>query len=85
MVDYINGVPKFVASGTLEEPLGWNNSLLIKGDVAEGVAELKRQPGKDITILGSGALGRSLLAVGLLDSKTFGTGVVYLAYQPAQS
>jgi dihydrofolate reductase len=116
MVDYINGVPKFVASGTLEEPLGWNNSLLIKGDVAEGVAELKRQPGKDITILGSGALVRSLLADGLLDelrlmvhpvvlssgerlfeaegdrkalelldSKTFGTGVVYLAYQPAQS
>ena len=67
MVDYINGVPKFVASGTLEEPLGWNNSLLIKGDVAEGVAELKRQPGKDITILGSAALVRSLLHDGLLD------------------
>ena len=116
IVDYINGVRKFVVSSTLEEPLGWNNSLLIKGDVAEGVAELKRQPGKDITILGSGALVRSLLADGLLDelrlmvhpvvlssgkrlfeaggdrkalelldSKTFGTGVVYLAYQPAQS
>ena len=67
MVDYINSVPKFVVSTTLEEPLEWNNSTLIKGDVAEGVAGLKRQPGKDITILGSGALVRSLLRAGLLD------------------
>jgi dihydrofolate reductase len=116
MVDYINSVPKFVVSTTLEEPLGWNNSTLIRGDVAEGVAGLKRQPGKDITILGSGALVRSLLgddlldelrlmvhpvvlgrgkrlfedggvqrALELVDSKTFGTGVLYLTYQPAQS
>jgi len=35
--------------------------MLIKGDVAEEIAELKRQPGKDITILGSSALVRSLL------------------------
>jgi len=67
MVDYINSVPKFVVSGTLEEPLGWNNSTLIEGDVAEGVAELKRRPGKDITIIGSGELVRSLLGEGLLD------------------
>jgi dihydrofolate reductase len=67
MVDYINSVPKFVVSTTLEEPLGWNNSTLIKGDVAEGVAGLKRQPGKDITILGSGTLVRSLLADDLID------------------
>jgi dihydrofolate reductase len=68
MVDYINSVPKYVVSGTLEEPLGWNNSTLIKGDgFAEEIAELKRQPGKDITIIGSGALMRSLLRAGLLD------------------
>ena len=67
MVDYINSVPKFVVSGTLEEPLEWNNSTLIKGEVVEGVAELKRQPGKDITIIGSAALVRSLLKAGLLD------------------
>ena len=67
MVDYINSVPKFVVSTTLEEPLGWNNSTLIKGDVAEGVAGLKRQLGKDITILGSGTLVRSLLADDLID------------------
>ncbi len=114
MVDYINGVPKFVVSTTLEEPLGWNNSALVGGEVADGVAELKRRPGKDITILGSAALVRSLLREGLLDelrlmvhpvvlgsgkrlfdegmdptslqlvdSRTFGTGVVYLTYRPA--
>jgi dihydrofolate reductase len=114
MVDYINSVPKFVVSETLEEPLGWNNSTLIDGNVTEGINELKRRAGKDITILGSGALVRTLLGEGLLDelrlmvhpivlgsgkrlfedgddrkglelidSRTFGTGVVYLAYRPA--
>jgi dihydrofolate reductase len=68
MVDYINSVSKFVVSGTLDEPLEWNNSTLIKGDdFPEGIAELKRQPGKDITILGSDTLVQSLLRDGLLD------------------
>src|SRR3712207_2766842 len=65
MVDYINSVRKHVVSRTLQEPLGWNNSTLVEGDVAEGVAELKRQPGKDITIIGSADLVRSLLDEGL--------------------
>jgi dihydrofolate reductase len=68
MVDYINSVPKFVVSATLEEPLAWNNSTLIKGDeFAEEIIELKRRPGKDIMIIGSGALVGSLLGGGLLD------------------
>lgn len=67
MVQFLNNVPKYVVSETLEEPLGWNNSTLIEGDVPEGVSDLKRQPGRDITILGSGALVRSLLRHGLLD------------------
>src|SRR5215216_4500261 len=67
MVDYINSVPKFVVSTTLKEPLVWNNSTLIKGNVAEEIIELKRRVGKDITILGSGALFRSLLGDGLLE------------------
>jgi dihydrofolate reductase len=116
MVDYINSVPKYVVSETLEETLGWNNSTLIEGDVAEEIARLKRQPREDITILGSGVLVRSLLADGLLEelrlmvhpvvlgggkrlfeeggdlkalelveSKTFGSSVVYLTYRPAQN
>jgi dihydrofolate reductase len=110
MVDYINSVPKYVVSTTLEEPLEWNNSTLIGDNVAEEILRLKQQPGENITILGSGALVLSLLrgdlidelrlmvhplilgggkrlfedgrqALELVDSKTFGTGVVYLAYQ----
>jgi len=34
MVDYLNGVPKYVVSGTLEEPLKWNNSAIIRGNMA---------------------------------------------------
>jgi dihydrofolate reductase len=65
--DYMNNTPKFVASKTLEEPLEWNNSTLIKGDVAEEITKLKQQPGKDISITGSPTLVRSLLEEDLLD------------------
>lgn len=67
MVDHLNNVPKFVVSTTLEEPLRWNNSTLINENVAEEIAALKRRPGKDITILGSGTLVHFLLQQGLLD------------------
>jgi hypothetical protein len=49
----MNGCPKFVVSTTLEESLDWNNSRLIKENVAEEVSRLKQQPGKDILIFGS--------------------------------
>ena len=65
--DYLNSTPKFVVSTTLEGPLEWQNSTLIKGNLAEEITELKRLPGKDITIIGSAALVQSLLADGLLD------------------
>ena len=70
MVDHLNSVPTYVVSGTLEEPLRWNNSTIIRGNMAEEIARLKRRPGKDITILGSGTLVRSLLRDGLLDELT---------------
>ncbi len=65
--DYMNEVPKFVVSRTLEEPLEWNNSTLLEGSLAEGLGELKRRPGKDISISGSPTLVRSLLAEDLID------------------
>jgi dihydrofolate reductase len=52
----MNGYPKYVVSTTLKELLEWNNSQLIKGNVAEEVSGLKRQPGEDILIFGSGDL-----------------------------
>jgi dihydrofolate reductase len=63
----MNGRQKYVVSTTLEEPLEWNNSTLIKGNVAEEIEKLKNQPGKDIVISGSATLVRSLLQDGLLD------------------
>lgn len=63
----MNGLPKFVASTTLEEPLEWNNSTLLKGDVAEAVAELKEQPGKDLQVIGSGDLVQTLMRHDLVD------------------
>ena len=67
MVDYINSVRKYVVSTTLQEPLGWNNSNLIQGDVKEEIATLKEQPGENITTTGSITLVRLLLEAGLLD------------------
>jgi dihydrofolate reductase len=64
---YINDAPKYVVSTTLEEPLDWRNSTLIKGDVAEAIGELTSQPGRDIAVQGSPMLVRSLLQNNLLD------------------
>jgi dihydrofolate reductase len=64
---FMNGVRKYVVSTTLKEPLGWDNSTLIKENVAEEIARLKRQTGGDISISSSGSLVRSLLRDGLID------------------
>jgi dihydrofolate reductase len=63
----MNDVRKYVVSTTLEEPLGWNNSTLIKENVAEEIAKLKEGEGGDISISGSATLVRSLLQYGLID------------------
>ena len=64
---WMNGYPKHVVSTTLQEPLEWNNSSLIAGDVAEEVGRLKQQPGKDILVFGSGKLARTLMEHDLID------------------
>ena len=63
----MNGYPKYVVSTTLEEPLEWNNSTLIEGDLAEEVSRLKQQEGKDILVFGSGQLARTLMEHDLID------------------
>jgi dihydrofolate reductase len=64
--DRMNGLPKYVVSTTLDKA-EWNNSTIIKGDVAEEVARLKQQPGQDILVAGSAALARTLQQHGLVD------------------
>lgn len=63
----LNNSLKYVASRTLAEPLPWMNSKLLPGSAEDGVATLRQQPGKDIVILGSGALVQSLLRRNLVD------------------
>jgi len=63
----LNPRPKYVVSRTLREPLAWKNSTLISDDVVERVVELKREPGKNISILGSGELVQTLIRHDLVD------------------
>ena len=63
----MNRRDKYVASTTLSEPLPWENSILLSGDVPAAVTALKQQQGKDVVILGSGQLIRSLMAHNLID------------------
>lgn len=65
--EVLDNAEKYVASTTLTEPLPWKNSTLLKGDVPHAVARLKAQPGKDIVVLGSGELVRSLMRRNLID------------------
>ena len=64
--DMMNSYPKHVVSTTLQEPLEWN-ATLVKGDFAGEVSNLKRQPGKDILVFGSGDLVNTLIKHGLVD------------------
>lgn len=63
----LNNTLKYVASRTVTQPLPWMNSKLLKGNAEEHVAELRRQQGKDIVVLGSGSLLQSLLRCRLID------------------
>ena len=63
----LNTKPKYVASGTLTEPLGWQYSTLLKGDVAEAVAALRQQDGRDLHVIGSPRLVQTLISHGLVD------------------
>jgi dihydrofolate reductase len=65
--EVLNNTPKYVASGTLTEPLPWMNSTLLRGDAGQSVAKLKEEPGKDLVVLGSGELVQSLMRHDLID------------------
>jgi dihydrofolate reductase len=62
-----NSMPKYVASTTLSEPLGWDNSHLLKGDVVEAIRELKQQDGGDLLVNGSCQLVQTLAENNLVD------------------
>jgi dihydrofolate reductase len=65
--DALNNSPKYIASTTLEEPLPWPNSTLLRGDIADAVGELKAQSGGVLAIMGSRVPIGSLMAADLID------------------
>jgi dihydrofolate reductase len=66
VADRMNSIPKIVFSTTLDTA-DWENTTLIKGNVADAITELKRQPGKALAMFGSPHLTVSLLEQGLVD------------------
>jgi dihydrofolate reductase len=63
---WLDAVPKVVFSKTLDK-VEWKNSRLIKDNLAEEVAKLKAQPGKDILIMNSASVAQACIQHGLLD------------------
>ena len=67
----LNTRPKYVASTTLSEPLEWENSTLLRGDVPEAVTALKQEDGGDLHVIGSAKLVHTLIEHDLVDEFRF--------------
>jgi dihydrofolate reductase len=63
----LNTKPKYVASTTLIDPLEWQNSTVLEGDVAQAVTTLKREDGDDLLVIGSTKLVQTLIEHDLVD------------------
>jgi dihydrofolate reductase len=63
----LNTKPKYVASRTLTEPLEWQNSTLLTGDLAQAVLALKREDGGDLHVIGSPDFAQTLIENDLVD------------------
>jgi dihydrofolate reductase len=63
----LNSKPKYVASTTLSEPLEWQNSTLLHGDVATAVAALKQADGGELHTIGSTEFVQTLIEHDLVD------------------
>jgi dihydrofolate reductase len=68
--DQMNGMPKYVASRSLREPLEWNATLL-QGDLAESVTALKERHDRTLVAVGAGELANDLITQGLMDEFWF--------------
>lgn len=63
---WVENIPKIVFSKTLEK-VEWNNTTLIKDNIAAEITKLKQQPGKDLVIFGSPGLAHTLMRLDLID------------------
>lgn len=73
----LNGLPKYVASHSLEHAT-WEPTTILAGDIPAQVAALKQQPGRELQIHGSARLGHSLLNAGLVDELRLAIAPVLL-------
>lgn len=67
--EQLNTVPKYVFPATLDRP-EWRNTTVVRGDVADQVSALEREPGKDLVVYGHGRFGQTLCDAGLVDELT---------------
>jgi dihydrofolate reductase len=75
ITDYMNALPKYVFSRTLQK-VDWANTTLLKGDPAAEVAKLKQQDGKDVFVFGSADLSSHLMP--LFDELRVGVAPFFL-------
>jgi dihydrofolate reductase len=69
----LNAATKYVVSRTLEDADAWENSILLRGDAVDTVAKLKAESDRNLRIIGSASLVRSLHAAALIDHYTLVT------------
>ena len=62
----MNSMPKVVFSRTLDQA-SWNNTKLVKGDMAAEMRKMKKEPGEGMAIMGSGSIVSQLTQEGLID------------------
>lgn len=62
----MNSMPKVVFSRTLDQA-SWNNTKLVKGDMAAEIRKMKKEPGEGMAIMGSGSIVSQLTQEGLID------------------
>ena len=67
LAEPLNAKPKYVATRTLAEPLAWQNSTVLQGDVGDAVAGLKQEDGEDLHLIGSSQLAQTLVERDLVD------------------
>jgi len=66
LAERMNKLPKVVFSKTLDKA-SWSNTKLVKGDLATEIRKIKKEPGVDMVILGSGSIVSRLAQEGLID------------------
>jgi dihydrofolate reductase len=75
----MNDMPKMVFSRTLDNA-SWSNTKLVKGDLAKEMRKLKKEPGPDMVILGSGSIVSQLAQQNLIDEYQIALSPIVLGH-----